>query len=74
MPTKATGKPGMKSVDEASRGSNPSNTSGGHPGGSRPQQPIPGPTSTGGPIAMKKALAKKSLKGGDATGAAGMVR
>lgn len=74
MPTQATSKPGMKSVDEASRGSNPSNTSGGHPGKSQPQQPIPGPTSTGGPIAMKRALAKKTLKGGNVTGQAGVVR
>jgi hypothetical protein len=57
---KGSGKPGMKSVDEASRGSNPVNNSGGHPGGSRPQSPIPGPTSPGPPIAQKKALAKKS--------------
>ena len=74
MPTKATGKPGPSSVDEASRGSNPSNTSGGHPGGSHPQAPIPGPTSTGGPIALKRALAKKTLKGGNVTGQAGTVR
>jgi hypothetical protein len=69
-----SGKPGMKSVDEASRGSNPSNTSGGHPGKSHPQEPIPGPTSTGGPISLKKALKKKSVPGGDATGAAGLIR
>lgn len=74
MPTKATSKPGMKSVDEASRGSNPSNTSGGHPGKSQPQKPIPGPERTGGPIALKRALAKKTVPGGDATGAAGLVR
>jgi hypothetical protein len=54
------GKPGMSSVDPASRGSNPVNNSGGHPGKSVPQKPIPGPTSPGQPIAMKKALAKKS--------------
>lgn len=69
-----SGKPGMKSVDEASRGSNPANTSGGHPGKSMPQQPIPGPTSTGGPSSLKRALAHKSVRGGDVTGAGGMVR
>lgn len=69
-----SGKPGMKSVDEASRGSNPSNTSGGHPGKSVPQKPIPGPASSGGPASLKKALAKKRVPGGDATGAGGMVR
>ena len=74
MPTKATSKPGMKSVDEASRGSNPANTSGGHPGKSQPQQPIPGPSSPGQPPSMKKALAKKTVKGGGATGFAGLVR
>ena len=74
MPTKATSKPGAKSVDEASRGSNPVNTSGGHPGKSMPQGAIPGPSSPGQPSAMKKALAKKTVKGGDATGFAGLVR
>lgn len=74
MPTKSTSKPGMKSVDEASRGSNPSNTSGGSPGKSMPQKPIPGPASSGGPVALKKALTKKRVPGGDVTGAAGMVR
>ena len=74
MPIKATSKPGMKSVDPASRGSNPANGSGGHPGKSMPQQAIPGPSSPGQPIAMKKALAKKTVKGGDATGFAGLVR
>lgn len=69
-----SGKPGMKSVDEASRGSNPANNSGGTPGKSVPQSPIPGPSSPGQPPSMKKALAKKSLKGGDATGFAGTVR
>lgn len=68
------GKINMKDVDEASKGSNPAFTSGGHPGKSMPQQPIPGPTSTGGPIALKRALAKKRVPGGDATGAAGTVR
>lgn len=69
-----SGKPGMSSVDEASRGSNPAGNSGGTPGKSTPQKPIPGPASTGGPVSLKKALAKKSAKGGDATGFAGTVR
>jgi len=54
------GKPGPSSVDPASRGSNPAYNSGGMPGYSCPQKPIPGPASTGGPISMRKALAKKS--------------
>jgi hypothetical protein len=69
-----TGKPGSKCVDEASRGSNPSAGSGGTPGKSVPQKAIPGPASTGGPISLKRALAKKRVPGGDATGAAGLVR
>lgn len=68
------GKSGMSCVDEASKGSNPSGNSGGNPGKSVPQKAIPGPTSTGGPISLKRALAKKHVPGGDATGAAGMVR
>lgn len=39
----------------------PSN-SGGSGCYSTPQKPIPGPKSTGGPPAMKKALAKKSMR------------
>jgi len=74
MPTKATSKPGMKSVDEASRGRNPAGNSGGNPGKSLPQTAIPGPERTGGPISLKRALAKKTVPGGDATGAAGLVR
>jgi hypothetical protein len=54
-------KPGPKSVAATSRGSNPANNSGGNPGGSRPQGPIPGPASPGQPPAMRKALAKKSV-------------
>ena len=38
--------------------------SGGTAGRSMPQQPIPGPASTGGPASMKKALAKKPITGG----------
>lgn len=69
-----SGKPGMKSVDPASRGSNAANNSGGNPGKSMPQRPIPGPERTGGPISLKRALAKKRVPGGDATGAAGLIR
>lgn len=68
------GKIGPKDINPSSVGTNPSNTSGGHPGGSRSQAPIPGPASPGQPASMKKALAKKTLRGGDVTGAAGMVR
>lgn len=76
MPS-AKGKPGMSSVDEASRGSNPAGNSGGTPGRSMPQKPIPGPSSPGMPIAMKKALAKKPPSdGGRGTGGQtpGLVR
>jgi hypothetical protein len=66
-------KSGPKDVNEASRGSSPTGVSGGGPGASRPQKPIPGPTSPGQPSAMKKALAKKSARG-TATGAAGTLR
>lgn len=55
-----SGKFGPKSVDNASKGSNPFANSGGGPGKSLPQKAIPGPKSPGQPIAMKKALAKKS--------------
>jgi len=36
------------------------NNSGGTWGHSVPQRPIPGPASSGGPISLKRALAKKS--------------
>jgi hypothetical protein len=50
-----------KSVNESSRGSNPASNSGGMPGYSCPQTPIPGPENPGPPPAMRKALAKKSI-------------
>lgn len=50
------GKIGPKSVDAASKGSNPAHNSGGTPGRSVPQSPIPGPTKPGQPISMQKAL------------------
>ena len=40
--------------------SNTANNTGGTPGKSLSQRPIPGPESTGGPVSMKKALAPKS--------------
>lgn len=49
-------KPGPSSVDAASKGSNPANNSGGTPGKSIAQKPIPGPTSPGPPKSMQKAL------------------
>lgn len=70
MPTKSTSKPSASSVNPSSRGTGFA----GNPGKSLPQKPIPGPSSPGQPIAMKKALAKKRVPGGDATGAAGLVR
>lgn len=69
-----SGKPGSSSVMPSAKGSNPASNSGGNPGKSMPQKAIPGPASTGGPVSLKKALAKKHVPGGDATGAAGMVR
>jgi hypothetical protein len=67
-------KSGPKDVDEASRGSSPVGNSGGGPGHSFAQKAIPGPEHTGLPISMKRALAKKSQRGGDATGYAGSLK
>ncbi len=53
-------KPGPSSVDPASKGSSPAGNSGGNPGKSSPQKAIPGSGHSGPPIAMRKALAKKS--------------
>jgi hypothetical protein len=66
-------KSGPKDVDGASKGSNFANNSAGGPGHSFAQRPIPGPSSPGQPIAMKKALAKKGGRG-TATGFAGVAR
>lgn len=66
-------KSGPKNVNPSSRGSSPTHVVAGGPGHSFAQQPIPGPTSPGQPIAMKKALAKKSPRG-TATGQAGTLR
>lgn len=65
---------GSIKVDESSRGTNPACNSGGHPGKSMPTCAIPGPTSSGGPVSLRKALTKKDVRGSDATGAAGSVR
>jgi hypothetical protein len=62
-------KSGPKDVNQSSRGSSPVHTSGGGPGHTFAQQPIPGPEHPGPPIAMKKALAKKDR--GGTTGYAG---
>jgi hypothetical protein len=67
-------KSGPRDVDEASRGSSTAYNTGGGPGRSFAQGKIPGPTSPGQPIAMKRALAKKPARGGNATGAAGTLR
>lgn len=71
---KMKGKVGPNSVDPSSKGTNPAGNSGGMPGYSCPQKPIPGPTGSGQPPAMRKALAKKSPRGSDATGNPGLVR
>ena len=64
---------GPKNVNPSSKGSSPSHGVAGGPGHSFAQQPIAGPASPGQPIAMKKALAKKSPKG-MATGFPGKTR
>jgi hypothetical protein len=66
-------KSGPKDVNPSSRGSSPTGVVAGGPGHSFAQKPIAGPESSGQPIAMKKALAKKSSRG-NATGFAGNVR
>ena len=66
-------KSGPKDVNPSSKGSSPSHNVAGGPGHSFAQQPIAGPASPGQPIAMRKALAKKSPRGA-ATGFAGTVR
>lgn len=67
-------KPGASSVDPASCGSSPSGCVAGGPGKSTAQKPYQGPTNPGPPASMRKALAKKEIRGGTATGAAGVVR
>lgn len=52
--------PGGGSKTNDSGVDNTVNNSGGTPGHSVTQRPIPGPQSTGGPVSLKKALAKKS--------------
>lgn len=52
------------SADDA----NTVNNSGGSGQASRPQRAIPGPETTGGPVSMKKALAKKPLNSGTGVG------
>lgn len=63
-------KAGPKDVNSSSRGSSPAHNAAGGPGHSFAQQSIPGPSSPGQPIAMKRALAKKAPHG-NATGYAG---
>lgn len=66
-------KSGPRDVQASARGSNPTGVSGGTPGRSVVQQPLAGPTNPGQPTAMKRALAKKPIRG-TATGAAGTLR
>lgn len=61
-----------KDVDQASRGHSTVFNTGGGPGRSFSQGSIKGPESPGQPIAMKKALAKKSR--GGASGYAGNLK
>lgn len=69
----AVHKSGPRDVNPSSRGSSPSHTVAGGPGRSFAQSPIAGPEHAGQPIAMKRALAKKSMKGA-ATGYAGNLK
>ena len=64
---------GPKSVNRSSRGSSPTRVVAGGPGHSFKQSAMPGPEHPGQPIAMKKALAKKT-SGGNATGYAGSLK
>lgn len=57
------GKPGPNSVAKSPSG-NPANNSGGNPGKSMPQRPIPGSGKSGPPASMRKALAKKNVPTG----------
>jgi hypothetical protein len=66
-------KPGPKSVGPSAKGSSPSGDVAGGPGKSTAQKPYQGPTNPGPPASMRKALAKKPIRG-TATGAAGVVR
>lgn len=52
--------PGGGSKTNDTGGDNTVNNSGGTWGHSVTQRPIPGPQSTGGPVSLRKALAKKS--------------
>jgi hypothetical protein len=67
-------KSGPRDVGPSARGHSTAFNTGGGPGRSFAQGKIPGPTSPGQPIAMKRALAKKPGRGGNATGAAGTLR
>lgn len=66
-------KSGPKNVNQSSRGSSPTHVVAGGPGHTFAQSAMPGPTRTGQPAAMKKALAKKSPRG-NATGYAGSLK
>ena len=57
------GKSKKVTVDPVRPSGNPANNSGGNPGKVKAQGAIPGPTKTGGPVSLKKALAKKSMPG-----------
>jgi hypothetical protein len=61
---KGSGPSGTNSVPR----SNTANNTGGMAGKVIEQKPIPGPETTGGPISMKKALAKKRMPSGTGVG------
>jgi hypothetical protein len=57
------GKIGPKSVAKSFKPGRTVNNAAGDYGESRPQPPIPGPESTGGPVSMKRALKRKPFPG-----------
>lgn len=60
---------GPGGVVKATHDGNFAYNTGGTGGEALPQKPIPGPESTGGPVSMRKALAKKHLSSGTGLGA-----
>jgi hypothetical protein len=59
----AKGKIGPKSVGKSAKGTSPTGMVAGGPGKSFAQKPLAGPTGSGQPIAMRKALARKAGTG-----------
>lgn len=66
-------KSGPKNVNPSSKGSSPTHTPAGGPGGTFAQMPVQKPVGGGPPVALKRALTKKAPRG-TATGYAGSLR